>query len=493
MRTVRARVAIVLLLAALPAVATAAVPPALVGTAGADFLAGREGSDRIVARAGNDRIAAEYDSGFDRISCGPGRDIVAVDARDRVATDCEVVSTRISRDRHRNAGSQHESEVEPDSLTVGATTVSVFQVGRNRSGGAASIGFATSRDEGRTWAEGILPGLTVNTLPAGPSIRASDPVVAYDAAHGVWLANTLAIAQGVTRLTIHRSPDGLTWTGPIDAALTRSEDLAYDKNWLTCDNGAASPYRGRCYLAYTLVADPQDSVAVQRSDDGGRTWSPPVTLQINVTGVIPVVQPNGMLHLVFWSPRTGMVSVPSTDGGATLGQPATIAAFESRNARPFRAPPLVAADVDAAGGLLAVWQDCRFNAGCSANDIVLSRSTDGMTWSQPARVTSGRNAVMPTIGVEPRTGRLAIVYYVIREDGIDAELVTSANGARWSTPQRLSPRRMPLAWMPATTLGRMLADYIGVSWVRGRPLAIYALASPPRNGRLHQAIYAART
>ena len=51
---------------------------------------------------------------------------------------------------------------------------------------------------------------------------------------------------------------------------------------------------------------------------------------------------------------------------------------------------------------------------------------------------------------------------------------------------------MPLAWMPATTLGRMLADYIGVSWVRGRPLAIYALASPPRNGRLHQAIYAAR-
>ncbi len=289
----------------------------------------------------------------------------------------------------------------------------------------------------------------MNTLPAGPSIRASDPVVAYDAAHGVWLANTLAIAQGVTRLTIHRSPDGLTWTGPIDAALTRSEDLAYDKNWLTCDNGAASPYRGRCYLAYTLVADPQDSVAVQRSDDGGRTWSPPVTLQINVTGVIPVVQPNGMLHLVFWSPRTGMVSVPSTDGGATLGQPATIAAFESRNARPFRAPPLVAADVDAAGGLLAVWQDCRFNAGCSANDIVLSRSTDGMTWSQPARVTSGRNAVMPTIGVEPRTGRLAIVYYVIREDGIDAELVTSANGARWSTPQRLSPQRMPLAWMPA--------------------------------------------
>jgi hypothetical protein len=488
-RTVRARVAIALILAALPAGATAAVGPRLVGTSGPDFLAGRETSDRIVARTGNDRIAAEYDGGFDQISCGPGRDIVSVDARDRVASDCEVVSTRIHRDRHRNADSQHESEVEPDSLTVGATTVAVFQVGRNHSGGAASIGFATSRDEGRTWSEGILPGLTVNTVPRGPSTRASDPVVAYDAAHDVWLASTLAIAQGTTRLTIHRSRNGVSWAGPIDAALAQTEDLAYDKNWLTCDNGVTSPFRGRCYLAYTLVGDP-DAVAVQRSDDGGQTWSPPSTVRTPVTGVIPVVQPSGMLHLVFWSPRTGMVSVSSTDGGATLAEPVTIAEFEARNARPFRAPPLIAADVDAAGRVVAVWQDCRFNAACSVNDVVLSRSANGVAWSSPVRVTSGRNVVMPTIGAEPRTGRLAVAYYVIRADGIDAELVTSTDGIRWSAPQRLSPRRMPLEWMPETTLGRMLADYIGVTWARGRPLVIYALASPPRNGKLRQAIYA---
>ena len=49
---------------------------------------------------------------------------------------------------------------------------------------------------------------------------------------------------------------------------------------------------------------------------------------------------------------------------------------------------------------------------------------------------------------------------------------------------------MRLTWMPETTLGRMLADYIGVSWVRGRLLVVYALASPPRNGELRQAIAA---
>ncbi|MEX2254169.1 MAG: hypothetical protein WEC34_01915, partial [Acidimicrobiia bacterium] len=115
----RARVAIALLLAALPAGATAAVAPPIIGTPRADLLVGRDGSDRIVARAGDDRIAAEYDGGYDRISCGPGRDIVAADARDRADLDCELLSRRIHRDRHTNAEGQHESEVEPDSHTVG--------------------------------------------------------------------------------------------------------------------------------------------------------------------------------------------------------------------------------------------------------------------------------------------------------------------------------------------------------------------------------------
>ncbi len=488
----RLRLAIVVLAAALPAVAAGAAQKVVLGTQRADFLAGTATSDRILARGGDDRIAAEYDGGLDWITCGAGRDVVVADARDRIDADCEIVSRRIHRDRHTNAESQHESEVEPDSQTVGQTTVAVFQVGRRRDGGAASIGFSTSRDGGRTWREGLLPGLTTNTTPRGPSTKASDPVIAFDAAHGVWLANTLAIAADATRLTIHRSADGVSWSGPTDAAVSRTPNLAYDKNWLTCDNGAASPFRGRCYLAYTLIGEREDDLAVQRSDDGGRTWSQPVTLHIPVTGVIPVVRPDGILLLVFWSERTGMVAVPSTDGGVTLGQTVVISDLQTHDAKPFRAPPLIAADVDAGGRVVAVWQDCRFRAGCSANDVVFSRSTDGTTWSPPTRVTSGRSVVVPTIGVEPGTGRLAIAYYTIRPDGIDAELVTSADGVRWSAPERLNSRRMPLAWLPDTILGRMLADYIGVSWSRGRPLVVYALASPPKHDEFRQAIYAAR-
>ena len=154
MQPVGARVAIVVLLAALPAVATAAARPPVVGTARADVLTGRDGPDRVVARAGNDRIAVEYDGGIDRVSCGPGVDVVAADLNDRIEADCEVVSRRIHRDRHVDPDGQHESEVEPDSLTVGATTVAVFQVGRFRAGGATSIGFSSSRDGGRSWRRG---------------------------------------------------------------------------------------------------------------------------------------------------------------------------------------------------------------------------------------------------------------------------------------------------------------------------------------------------
>jgi hypothetical protein len=50
--------------------------------------------------------------------------------------------------------------VEPDSYSFGSTIVTVFQSGRFLDGGAANIGFATSRNGGRTWRSGVLPGLS---------------------------------------------------------------------------------------------------------------------------------------------------------------------------------------------------------------------------------------------------------------------------------------------------------------------------------------------
>jgi TolB protein len=68
------------------------------GGAGADVIAGRGGPDRISGGPGNDRLYGgpgddqlEGDRGTDTIRCGPGRDSVIAERKDRVARDCERV------------------------------------------------------------------------------------------------------------------------------------------------------------------------------------------------------------------------------------------------------------------------------------------------------------------------------------------------------------------------------------------------------------------
>jgi hypothetical protein len=108
-------------------------------------------------------------------------------------------------------------------------------------------------------------------------------------------------------------------------------------------------------------------------------------------------------------------------------------------------------------------------------------------------VTSGRDALIPTVGVNPTNGRVAIAYYTARRAGLDLELVESApGGTSWGSPRRLSAQTMRVEWLPNTVSGRMLADYISLHYASGRPLVVWALASEPVGSSLRQAIYATR-
>ena len=74
----------------------------------------------------------------------------------------------------------------------------------------------------------------------------------------------------------------------------------------------------------------------------------------------------------------------------------------------LRNPNLPSAEIDAAGKVYVVWSDCRFRTGCSSNDIVMSTSTDGQTWTAPARIpidptTSTVDHFIPGIGVDHTT------------------------------------------------------------------------------------------
>jgi Ca2+-binding RTX toxin-like protein len=65
----------------------------LFGGPGNDRLVGGPGRDQLNGGSGNDRIEAR-DGHWDTVVCGPGRDTVIADRRDRVGNDCERVSRR---------------------------------------------------------------------------------------------------------------------------------------------------------------------------------------------------------------------------------------------------------------------------------------------------------------------------------------------------------------------------------------------------------------
>ena len=293
-------------------------PDRLVGTAGADRIFGRAGADTIEGRGGadlldgglgrdllvggpgDDFIGAEYDGARDTVRCGAGRDVVVAELADAVGSSCETVSRQLSRDPFADVRGQHQTEVEPDSFAVGSTIVTTFQAGRMVDGGASGIGFATSRDAGLHWRSGFLPSLTTESRPPGDAPSASDSVVAYDAQHGYWLVATVAESEVRVRTLVSRSRDGIAWSAPVVAAGDPAEDD--DKEWIACDNGLTSPFRGRCYLSYLDARSAQ--IRTRISTDGGLRWSAPAVTAPGtdlgfVNGAQPVVQPNGTLVVVY--------------------------------------------------------------------------------------------------------------------------------------------------------------------------------------------------
>jgi hypothetical protein len=470
------------------------------GTKRADFLRGGPRADRIDARGGNDRI--KVDGGRrDTVRCGRGRDLVNADLSDRVARDCETVVRVIARDRY-SAPAQHSSIAEPDSFAWGNTIVAAFQSGRFRDGGAVNTGWATSRDGGRTWRSGVLPSLTRAAVPAGRWPRASDPVVAYDAVHRTWLIASLALDADAAAVVVSRSADGLRWSTPVTVIEAPSRpNLVLDKEWIVCDNGAASPHRGSCYVTYSDFRTLR--LEFQASRDGGLTWSGQVASPDNAgrASIIgrwapapqPVVQPDGDLIVPYYD-ENRVAAIRSADGGRSFSPSVTVAATAFQPTPGLRAPPLPSAEVDAAGTIYVAWPDC--GSPCRSNTIVVSSSVDGIAWSAPGRLAlggRGRHHVLPGLAADPaRPGRLALVYYTsTAATFLDVGFVTSGDGGRrWSASRRLNAQTIRYSWA-AQAGGVMVGDYFSTSFVGATAVPVFVLAAPPA-ARLNQPLFAGR-
>jgi hypothetical protein len=409
---------------------------------------------------------------------------------------------QISSDPYTNTTSQHATEVEPDTLSSGSTIVSAFQVGRFFDGGGSNIGFATSTNSGSTFTSGFLPSSTVFATPPGFYKRASDASVAFDAKHGVWLISWLGILSpsGPVDVLVSRSTDGLNWSGPF---VVNNDGHFNDKNWTVCDNTSTSPFFGNCYTEFddnTLG----DRVEMSTSSNGGVNWTPAQMTGNKAFGIggQPLVQPDGTVVV----PINGFTrfnftinAFVSKNGGASWGPTKRIAVVDFRHpAGGIRASiPLPSAEIDASGKVYVVWSDCAFEPGCTASDLVFSTSTNGTVWSKETRIPldpigSGVDHFIPGLAVDRSTsgiGHLAVTFYYYPVANctaatcqLDVGFSTSSDGgASWTSNTKLAGP-MTLSWLPQTTQGRMVADYISTSFVGSPAFPAFAVASAPSGG-----------
>jgi len=405
---------------------------------------------------------------------------------------------RVSTDPFSNASSQHATEVEPDVVASGMTLVAALQQGRFFNAGSSDVGFATSKDGGATWTSGSLPGTTTWAPSPGLFDSVSDPSVAFDAKHNVWLMSTLPILfsnNPAPAVLVSSSTDAMNWNLPVAVA---PGQISSDKDWITCDDTPSSPYYGHCYVEWD---DPNANglIHMSTSADGGATWGAVKSTADNAVGIggQPLVQPGGTVIVPMDDNfQANMIAFTSHDGGATWSSHVVITPITDHLvAGNMRTSPLPSAAMDASGKLYLAWQDCRFRAGCSSNDIVVSTTVDGVSWTAPVRVpvdagTSAVDHFIPGIGIDPATmgagAHIGLTYYYFPNASctlatcqLFAGFVGSQDGgATWTTPLTLTGP-LNLAWLAQTSQGPMVGDYIATAFAAGHPVGIFAVANAP--------------
>ena len=427
-----------------------------------------------------------------------------------------VTLSVVSADPFSNSTSQHATELEPDTFAHGQTVVSAFQVGRFFNGGATDIGFARSGDGGTSWGTpGFLPGLTFSAGVTGsPFERVSDPSVAYDAAHGVWLISSIPLLPNLVVPTVFVSrstDDGVTWGRPVSMPPPNAKTVNLDKNWTVCDNSPSSPFFGHCYTELDNFGQ-GDLELMSTSTDGGLTWSTPISTAGNDKGLggQPVVRPNGTVVVPFESLNGKIEAFTSTNGGQSWTKGISVSSIRFHAvAGNLRTSPLPSAEIDGSGTVYVAWEDCRFRAQCPANDIVFSSSSDGLTWSDVARVpidpvTSRVDHFIPGLAVDATTSgagaHLALTYYFYPTAAcggacrLEVGYISSPDGgAHWGAPTQLAGP-MALSEIALSSQGPMVGDYISTSFSGGSVTTVFAVGkSQPTASSFDEGMYAPAT
>ncbi len=312
------------------------------------------------------------------------------------------------------------------------------------------LGSYVSADAGKSWTNGVIPGFDCQSAPSNSWTDTTDPIVAFDS-QGTVFSNILPFSftynpsgnqvfgvipnDGI--FAVRSTNGGNTWTianqGQAIALFNSSGiGITADKQWMSIDTGASSPFKDNIYFGWTVFAGLGSSeIFFSRSTDHGDHFSAPVKVSVasndgpKNTYVFLGSAPDGTLFLAYTSfpantfPIADVWILKSTDGGATFSAPKKAVSFASFPV--LRLPNTTFRDgisdnfaVNPANGHLLLTLEV-FNG--NGMDVQLTESADGgNSWStpifvnDPSTVNDGTDQFQPTVAASP-SGTVAVAFY----------------------------------------------------------------------------------
>jgi hypothetical protein len=311
------------------------------------------------------------------------------------------------------------------------------------------LGAQVSRDGGLHWTNSIVPGFDCQSAPKNSWVDTTDPVLAFDSQGNVYSA--------MLPFSFKYNPDGHQVWGvvPNDAvfvvkstdggdhwsianqgaalAVYNSSGLGRtaDKQWITVDSNATSPFANNIYVAWTVFAGGTEELWFSRSTDGASHFTTPVKLTTPSndgpfnTFIMMGTAPDGTLYAAYTSfpsstrPAVDTWVLNSTDGGEAFSPPSLAARF---NAFPlaaltnttFRDGIANSFTVNPANGHLLLALEVYNGTGI---DVQITESLHGGAhWTQPAYVNDASTSndrtdqFQPTVSASP-SGTVAVAFY----------------------------------------------------------------------------------
>ncbi|MEO5951517.1 MAG: exo-alpha-sialidase [Chloroflexia bacterium] len=339
----------------------------------------------------------------------------------------------------------------PRHIVVGANN---WEAGNGR----FEVSAYTSFDGGATWASSH-PYIDRN---AG-RLNAADPTVAFGQDGKVYFGFVaLTPAQGA--VAVSTSLDGgLTWAS---------------QSWVTSFTGAAdkpaiAQSGGKLYVYYQ-----NQSLMSTVSSNGGGTWSQAAVIEAGGKNAAPVVDRAGNVYVFY---NTSNAIKVAKAGSARVSTISNAVALQSRPTQ-YRASIYATAGISANGTMYVAWADGRNTV--TGNDILLSSSTNGTTWSSPSRVnTDAGNAdqLMPALTIS-KDGSVTVAWLDTRNDpsrvNYDVYMARSTNGATFGGNSRVSTASSNPNNDPRMQ-GQLIGDYFAMGAGEGK---VYVVWTDTRNG-----------